>query len=120
MDRFRIHKIEQRTYDLLDMASKKPSLFGEGKKLNLNKLDQQITGILLSAERHYSKKHINRDPWSPHQQLLGQTISYWKQKLAMYQRRIFHWPHLDRLRLHLNISDDDHTSTSLESIVTYL
>jgi len=31
LDQFRIYKIEQRTYDLLDMASKNPALFGEDK-----------------------------------------------------------------------------------------
>jgi hypothetical protein len=120
LDQFSNHKIQQRTFDLLDKALKDPTQFSPEDQRRLNSLDQQLTEILLAGKRQCCKKHINRQPWSPQQQLLGRTITYWKQKLSMYHKRFFYWAHLDKLRIHLHLSDQDHAAMDLETIVLHL
>jgi hypothetical protein len=117
---FDYHKISKRTYQLLDAATKLPTNFTLEHQHKLHALDQQITEILLAAERKCSNKHINRDPWTPQQQLIGGTLSYWKQKLAMYNKSLFHWDHLNKLRRFIDITDESHCATDIDTIVQAL
>jgi hypothetical protein len=56
------------------------------------------------------KKNINKLPWSPTEQSIARNFSYWKQKLVMAKKKIFHSQHLDQLQQHINISDEDHSN----------
>ena len=83
MKQVEYHNIIERTNELLHKATMNPPRFGTNEARLLNRLDAQITEIMLSAERNCSRKSINRQPWSPQQRTIARTYSYWHQKAIM-------------------------------------
>ncbi len=51
--------------DIHNTALNNPAEFPENLAREMNKIDSQLTEILLAGERQYSKRNINRQPWSP-------------------------------------------------------
>jgi hypothetical protein len=82
----------------------------------LNTLDTQAMEILLAGENQCSKRHINRLPWSPKQQIMARNFSYWKQKLVMAKKKLFYFCHLDQLRKNAEVSDEEHSNFDITFI----
>ncbi len=74
----------------------------------VNKIDDQITSIMLARERYCSPRKKQHQPWSPQQRVIARTFSYWKQKLMMANKKVFQWGHLEQPRHHTNITNMDH------------
>jgi len=74
------HNIIERTHQLLTKAPMDPPTFDGNDAILLNRLDSQITEIMLSAERACSCKSINRQPWSPQERQIARIYSYWRQR----------------------------------------
>ena len=54
----------------------------EEDKKKLFWLNAQLTEIVLGAEKSFSKRKLNCDPWSPLLKQAGERIIYWKHRLA--------------------------------------
>mmetsp|Transcript_24392 Transcript_24392/g.34970 ORF Transcript_24392/g.34970 Transcript_24392/m.34970 type:complete len:783 (+) Transcript_24392:946-3294(+) len=80
---FQEHKIGERAAALHARAL--TGLFDAADMNSFNRLDAQITEILLGAENRCSKKMVDRDNWSPKIQLSGRTILYWRACLRLIQ-----------------------------------
>ena len=93
---------------LLTKLHSNPTILSSEDHIELNMIDSMITDIMLAGERHSSSKRIQRQHWSPKQRMIARTYSYWKQKATMETKKIFNWPHLERLRSHTIISDTEH------------
>jgi len=79
-DQFTDHKIFQRTEELYTLATNDPSKFLDECVSTLKQLDIQITAIMIAGEREGARKSTQRQYWSPEQQNLARTFSYYKQK----------------------------------------
>ena len=77
-----IHHIAERASALHDRAML--GTFNTDDMASLNRLDTQITEILLGAEKRCSKKVIDRDKWSPRLQIGGRNILYWRARLHIF------------------------------------
>jgi hypothetical protein len=103
------HKIAERAAALHARALR--GSFSATDFLLLNKLDGQITEILLGAEQRCSKKVVNRDKWSPRLQIGGRNILYWRARLhsfndnSMKSKNAF-----ERYYRGALISEEEHTS----------
>jgi hypothetical protein len=115
-DQLDYHKIWQHTTDLLAIAKGNPEDLTDFHKSILNTLDTQVTEILLAGENQCSKRHINRLPWSPKQQIMARNFSYWKQKLVMAKKKLFYFCHLDLLRKNTEVSDEEHSNFDIAFI----
>jgi hypothetical protein len=104
------HKLEDKVNSLVEKALQQPEAFILEDAESLNKIDSQLTEIMLSAERTYSQRCIQRQYWSPTQREVVRTFSYWKQKDIMASKRSINWDHLNRLQRYTSISEGDHSS----------
>jgi hypothetical protein len=86
----------------------------------LNKIDDQITEIMLSGERICSRKNNQCQSWSPWQRKIARTYSYWRQKLIMANKKFFRWDHLDQLRNHTSTTDQEHEIRDYDIIRTHV
>mmetsp|Transcript_16627 Transcript_16627/g.23693 ORF Transcript_16627/g.23693 Transcript_16627/m.23693 type:complete len:128 (+) Transcript_16627:2152-2535(+) len=86
-------------------------VFDSDDMASLNRLDQQITEILIGAENRCSKKVVDRDMWSPRLQIGGHNILYWRARLhsssdsSSQSKRA-----LEAARKHAFISQAEHES----------
>jgi hypothetical protein len=111
------HKLTERIESLQSLFSN-PHDFADDHTKKLNLIDTQLTEIMLAGKRVCSKNwKINRQWWSPEQRRIGRTFSYWKQKLVMSKKKLINWHHLDQLRIHNEISDNDHINLSSSFIL---
>jgi len=113
------HNILKHARDLFDTLLD-PSIPPPHFSTTLNKLDCQFTEILLAGEQQCMKKRKQRQDWSPAAQLTARTYSYWKQKLIMVNKKLFHRKHLDQLRKGTNITQLEHDSLDIPLIVDRL
>jgi hypothetical protein len=109
-DQVNIHKIEDKVNILADKVAQKPNDFSHENAAELDHLDLHLTEIMLSGEQQCSGQRIQRQPWSPIQREIARTYSYWKQKGIMSAEELINWEHLNRLRAHTNITDEEHLS----------
>jgi hypothetical protein len=87
----RIHKLLEHTEALYQKITKKGNYyppFSSEDANELDKIDQILTDIMLSAENLYARRHTYKQEWSPQQHLIARTFSYWKQKSIM-ESKIF-------------------------------
>jgi len=104
------HKLEDKVNSLVEKIIQQPEAFTFEDAENLNKIDSQLTEIMLSAERWCSQQRIQRQYWSPTQREVARNFSYWKQKDIMISKKLINWDHLNRLRRFTNVSKGDHSS----------
>ncbi len=100
------HNIHDQIKDLYKCAADKEWSITETE--TSNKLNDQLISIMLVGEQQCSPRKQQCQPWSPQQRVIAITFSYWKQKLAMANKKLFHCGHLDQLWHHTDITDSDH------------
>jgi hypothetical protein len=64
---------------------------------------------MLSAERKCCKRTNQCQFWSPTQREIARSYSYWKQKAIMEAKKLIGWDQLNKLCVHTQISDYDHS-----------
>lgn len=104
-----IHHIAERAASLHERAISRN--FTEADFVALNKLDRQITEILLGAERRCSSRVVERDKWSPRIKSGGRNILYWRARLSMLTEHGAQYnKSLETHRRRANISLEEHRS----------
>lgn len=114
-----IHKLVECMENLFANATSPTHTFSSDNVIHLNKLDSQLTEIMLSAERLCSRRSIQRHLWSPQRGKIARTFLYWKQKANMSTTKLFYWHHLDQLWHSTDISEKDHAITDPDLINTF-
>jgi hypothetical protein len=108
------HRLLDRITELYDIAMK--GAFTDTHEIQLNRIDQQLTEILLLGERNSAKGQRNRDPWSPKLCEAGRILIYWKRKMSMAKKKHFRWDELEQLRQATPISNNEHADTTFATI----
>jgi hypothetical protein len=98
---------------LLDKALN--GTFDDHDEEHLQELDSIFTQILLDGEEMCSKRHIDRNPWSPQLRLAGRTLAYWKAKHQMLQQRIIQWSWLEQKLQGADIPTHLHITTCINT-----
>jgi hypothetical protein len=80
---------------MYDIALHDLSSFTDDNKNTLNSINHQLTEIMLLADCACSKNRCKKPPWSPEQQHIAHTFLYWKQKMIMSNKKLFHITHLE-------------------------
>ena len=57
------------------------------EEVNLNRIDQLITKIMLKVEKKISNQHHN-SPWSPELHDSIRTVSIWKSILSQFKTKL--------------------------------
>jgi hypothetical protein len=112
------HKLDSRVQTLMDKISDSLYKFTNEDAQELNCIDDQLTNFMLAVERKCSRKYFQQQAWSPKQQEIARTYSYWCQKSMMEKKKLINWEHLTRLQHLTNVTDSDHLSLDPSLIYT--
>jgi hypothetical protein len=107
------HNLIKHMDSLIQKATSPLYTFLKEDAIKLNKIDSQLTEIMLSTERLCSKHANQRQYWSPQLRSIAKTFSYWKQKATMAMKTLFLWDHLNRLPTYTDISDSEYEITDI-------